>query len=659
MEDQTRPAVQNTPQAPGTRRRTVFLDMTDLVEYLKHNTTVSGIQRVVANLILHAPEAAQINDVDVVLVFPDYARRKIYAVSRADVLAMMVAMEASHGDRTALDRAIADIYKNRKLVFPAAGDVFTIAGAFWTYDDYDLLTGLRRAGVGVVNFIHDLIQISNPEFVFEAATRQFRRALVDILSSSTGLLTNSEYVAEDVRRFIAARTDVDVPVRAVPLATELVPRKNVEQDLGAEVVALLGTPYVLSVSTIEVRKNHAFMVRVWKALIDLGVPNLPDLVFVGKIGWDIGPFIDYLEETNYLDGKVRILNSISDDELAELYRHAQVTMYMSFVEGFGLPVAESLAYGVPCISSSRSSMPEVGGRFARYIDPEDIDGGIELVRTLIEQPAELAAWRKDVQENFRMRTWREFSLEYISSALAIPIADWHSCNNIFRAGEIYGMGRWEVARRDAHGDKLAYLVNARLDGWHANEDWGCWSSARRATLSLSTELAEGTAVVVYCMVQAPGHQAIRLSIAAGESETDIGAVTSEPVWKAIDCVVGREGMITLTFEVVGECPKASDPRQLWAGVLGVAFCERADMAGRLKLVEALALDPRRMGAPPEVARPTFKVSLGITDEEVDSSWYLEYYSDVKLVGMAAEDHYRWIGKRLGRYPSLSALQQAS
>lgn len=647
------------PDTASTSLRTVHLDLTDLLEYLKQNNTVSGIQRVVANLIQHGEQAASACNLRLELVAPEYDRKRVFAVDRQAVLAMLAAIEGAARDRAELNEAIAAVYASRRLIMPLRGDLFTIAGAFWIYDDYDLLLQMKRRGVAVVAFIHDLIQISHPEFVFDAATRQFRRTLVDVALSCAGMLTNSHYVADDVRRFLQDRLAADLPVRAVPLATELpAPGPGEASPVSPEVAAILERPYVLSVSTIEIRKNHAYMARVWQQLIADQVEPLPDLVFVGKIGWDIGPFLELLESSDYLGGKIRILNNVSDQELAELYRHASFTMYMSFVEGFGLPVAESLAYQVPCIASDRSSLPEVGGRFARYLDPYDVPAGVALVRQLIEQPAMLAAWRDDVAAHFRVRSWQAFAQDYMAGLAAIAEAPSAPVAPLLSAGRIYGMGRWEVARRDATGDTLNYPVDARLSGWHPNEDWGCWSASRRATIAFRTGLPSGTAVTLYAMVKAPPGGPVATLVEFAGGEQSLGMISAVAAWHSIDCVVGPGGILSVDFlaDLGSSAAMVGVTRHL--GLLGLGFCARDDLAQRVSLLEAVALDRRRMAQPTPVPRPVFQADPAVLQERVDADWYLEYYPDVQMLDMGAEDHYRWIGKRLGRKPNAASLAVA-
>ena len=215
---------------------------------------------------------------------------RVFAVNRNLVLAMIMTLQEGAGDRTSLNKAIDAVYASRKLVEPKGGDTFVIAGAFWIYPHYDMVRRFREDGVKFVVFIHDLIQISHPEFVHEAATLTFRRALVDVLMLANGVLTNSEFVAQEVRDFMRKRMKFELPVQAVPLSTELAPTGRKSLVLSKKVREVIDEPYVLSVSTIEVRKNHMYMVRLWEKLIENHIPNIPNLVFVGKIGWDIDKF---------------------------------------------------------------------------------------------------------------------------------------------------------------------------------------------------------------------------------------------------------------------------------------------------------------------------------------------------------------------------------
>jgi hypothetical protein len=203
---------------------------------------------------------------------------------------------------------------------------------------------------------------------------------------------------------------------------------------------LIGEPYVLSVSTIEVRKNHMYMIRVWEMLIKKNIPNIPLLVFIGKVGWDIEPFLKYLNESDHLGGRLHVIHGVTGYELSELYRYAMFTMFPSFVEGFGLPVGESLAYGKPCISSNRSSMPEVGGKFARYVNPDDVREGYVEVERLLTHRDELDRWAFQIASDYKPRTWFEFVTDFFNAATEVDKIP-GGMNGVIDAGDIVGMGR--------------------------------------------------------------------------------------------------------------------------------------------------------------------------------------------------------------------------
>ena len=101
-------------------------------------------------------------------------------------------------------------------------------------------------------------------------------------------------------------------------------------------------------------QNQILLVHVWQILIREGIEP-PLLVLVGRRGYKADDLLQSMIATDYLGGRVHILEGISDNELATLYRHCLFTMVPSFVEGWGLPIGESLAFGKLCIASDAAS----------------------------------------------------------------------------------------------------------------------------------------------------------------------------------------------------------------------------------------------------------------------------------------------------------------
>jgi glycosyltransferase involved in cell wall biosynthesis len=129
-------------------------------------------------------------------------------------------------------------------------------------------------------------------------------------------------------------------------------------------------PYVLAVASLEPRKNFGGLLDAW-SLLGKGT-GANQLVVVAAEGWRQGRVRRRMERMTG-DGSVVKIGHIPDDVLAGLYRRANAFVFPSLAEGFGLPVVEAMACGVPVVTSRVSSLPEVCGEAALLVDPEDTD----------------------------------------------------------------------------------------------------------------------------------------------------------------------------------------------------------------------------------------------------------------------------------------------
>jgi glycosyltransferase involved in cell wall biosynthesis len=163
--------------------------------------------------------------------------------------------------------------------------------------------------------------------------------------------------ADLIQRFppVAGRTHV-VPLAADERFRADGPSANVDDR-----------PYVLGVGTLEPRKN---LPRLVEAFASLPLETRGDrlLALVGPDGWDAGETLGTIDRHRAL---VRTLGFVPDEQLAALYRGADLFAYPSLYEGFGLPVLEAMRCGTAVLTSSLSSLPEVAGDAAVYVDPTD------------------------------------------------------------------------------------------------------------------------------------------------------------------------------------------------------------------------------------------------------------------------------------------------
>jgi glycosyltransferase involved in cell wall biosynthesis len=164
--------------------------------------------------------------------------------------------------------------------------------------------------------------------------------------------------------------------------------------------------YLLTVGRIEPRKNHAALLKAYRALP--GTP--PPLVIVGQRDFGYGDFEAEMAQMPG-DRRVLVLSDIGDGELPALYRHAQIFVYPSFAEGFGMPPLEALSSGVPVVTSASTAIPEVVGEAGLLVDPRDpgaLQAAIERLLASTELRAEFARRGLDRADLF---TWKAAALK--------------------------------------------------------------------------------------------------------------------------------------------------------------------------------------------------------------------------------------------------------
>ena len=165
--------------------------------------------------------------------------------------------------------------------------------------------------------------------------------------------------------------------------------------------ARLPAEYVLCVGTLEARKNHLLLLNLWRQLADELGDAVPRLFLIGQRGWETENAIDMLERCPALRGVVFERKNVRDDEAARLAQGAQALLLPSFAEGFGFPLVEALALGVPVLCSNLAALRENGGDVPEYLDPLDglgwrsavIDYALPASPRRAAQLGRLSGWR--------------------------------------------------------------------------------------------------------------------------------------------------------------------------------------------------------------------------------------------------------------------------
>jgi glycosyltransferase involved in cell wall biosynthesis len=293
--------------------------------------------------------------------------------------------------------------------FPAAkrGDVLLLGGETWGERyDFDVLARIRRErGVRLAAICQDLIPLTHPQF-FESACfiERYRDYVSFLLANADLLLVFSNDVDAELRRASKQSVPLAGRVARITLGSDLTPVSDPRPPQTEQPLQPGG--FVLSVSTIQSRKNFDLLYRLWRRFAEAG-RDVPRLVIVGQRGFGSSDLLWQIEHDPLLARSVVLLHRVSDGELAWLYENCAFTLYPSFVEGWGLPVAESLAYGKLCIASNASAIPEPGAGLAVHLDPNDFMAWHEAVLRFAGDENARRELEHKIRSDYRRLTWAD------------------------------------------------------------------------------------------------------------------------------------------------------------------------------------------------------------------------------------------------------------
>ena len=223
---------------------------------------------------------------------------------------------------------------------------------------------------GVVT-VHDLSVFKFPETHPVERVRQFEKSFRQTLGIATHLITDSEITRQEVIAYFGWPSE---RVTAIPLGVSPVftPRTPAQLTPVLQRYGLNPGAYSLCVSTIEPRKRIDSLLAAY-ARLPRAIRAAYPLVLVGGKGWHSEHLHASIEAAQQA-GWLRYLGFVDEADLPALYAGAHLFVYPSIYEGFGLPVLEAMASGVPVVTSNCSSLPEVSQGAALLLDPDDVAG---------------------------------------------------------------------------------------------------------------------------------------------------------------------------------------------------------------------------------------------------------------------------------------------
>ena len=232
--------------------------------------------------------------------------------------------------------------------------------------------------------IYDLIPILFPQFCDKGTNEGFDNILSSI-NKDTWLLSISEFTKIDLCNHLKIDP---AHVFVTPLAADrslFYPNANAEEQAAVrQKYKIPGGTYVLSLCTIEPRKNIDHVIRCFVRLVQEQKLTDLTLVLAGAKGWSNDHIYHEIEGAEAIKEQIVVTGFVANEDLAALYSGALTFVYPSLYEGFGLPPLEAMQCGTPVITSNTSSLPEVVGDAGMMLDPKDVDGLCQSLLSLYE-----------------------------------------------------------------------------------------------------------------------------------------------------------------------------------------------------------------------------------------------------------------------------------
>lgn len=251
-------------------------------------------------------------------------------------------------------------------------------GRFWLNAGHtglhntDLVEWCVRANVRPIYLVHDLIPITHPQFCRPGEDAKHAKRIHTVLQTATAVVTNSRDTLDTLTCF-AECADMPVPrsIVAWPGCSSLRRGPAADQRENLATFVVLGT--------IEARKNHALLLSIWKRLVDTMGDACPRLVIVGRRGWEADDVFTMLDQHDF-KGKVIEAGPLDDTQLAKVLGQARALLFPSHAEGFGIPLVEALAAGIPVLASDLGVFREISGDIPELLPATDEDEWIAALK---------------------------------------------------------------------------------------------------------------------------------------------------------------------------------------------------------------------------------------------------------------------------------------
>lgn len=293
---------------------------------------------------------------------------------------------------------LARIWQRIRLPLP----VELITGFLDIYHSPDFTLPPILSDIPTLLTVHDLSFLRDPESAAPGLRGYLEVAVKRSVQLATHVLADSQSTKNDLIELYATSED-KITVLYAGVSSTFRRITDLDQLMKVRKRYRLGDqPFVLSVGTLQPRKNHARLIKAFELTL---MDSDYNLVLAGGQGWSYEEVYD-LVRSRGLQHRVLFPGFVADEDLSALYSSADVMAFPSLYEGFGLPVLESMACGVPVLASNLSCLPEVAGDAALFVDPRDVEAMSAAMLKLVSNVDLRETLRKKGFERVEQFSWQ-------------------------------------------------------------------------------------------------------------------------------------------------------------------------------------------------------------------------------------------------------------
>lgn len=370
----------------------LYADISTLIDL----PMLTGIQRVTVELL---SRLNKITDWDIKLLHYDLQKGNYRTVEQSSFVHRYVSKK----------KGAKLIYLEETITFERfhRGSIFLDIDSAWMSQVKRcfLLPILKRNGVKIVANIYDVIPINFPQYCHQWTIFNFMEYIAAHLTYADFFLANAQATIDDLQELAMKINTPAIRGAVVPLGADFNSMRGYhfsEVDKTIVEIARKGK-YILMVGTIEPRKNHKLLLEAF----DNYLTETPiNIVFAGRIGWDMEEFEERLRKHPLKNKRIFQLENVDDIGIDFLYKNTFLVAFLSYSEGFGLPLIEAFQKGAPVIASDMKVSREIAGDYCDYFKQDDAAALADMIKKYLENPG-IRAERVHRIMDFPVVTWND------------------------------------------------------------------------------------------------------------------------------------------------------------------------------------------------------------------------------------------------------------